>query len=127
MEHSSRDEVGHAQAHATTYRPWGFFVVLDEGPGFKVKRVEVLAGKRLSYQRHAHRSEHWVIVNGVASVTLDGVVKAAHPGDAVFVPIGAAHRIGNAGAGILVFVEVQRGDLLSESDIVRLEDDFNRA
>ena len=112
--------------HATTHRPWGFFVVLDEGPGFKVKRVEVLPGKRLSYQRHAQRSEHWVIVKGIASITLDGVVKVAHPGDSVFVSIGAAHRIGNPGSDTLVFVEVQRGDVLLESDIVRLEDDFNR-
>jgi mannose-6-phosphate isomerase len=111
----------------TTHAPWGFFVVLDEGPGYKVKRLEVVPGKRLSYQRHAGRSEHWVIVQGSASVTLDGVTKSAHPGDAMYIPVGAAHRIGNAGSEPLVFIEVQRGSVLAESDIVRLEDDFNRA
>ena len=107
-------------------RPWGSYTVLDEGEGYKVKRIEVLPGKRLSYQKHAHRAEHWMIVNGTAKVTLDGheIVRAV--GDTVDVPIGAAHRIENTGAERLVFIEVQRGTYLGEDDIVRLQDDFGR-
>ena len=107
-------------------RPWGSYTVLDEGEGYKVKRIEVLPGKRLSYQKHAHRAEHWMIVNGTAKVTLDGheIVRAV--GDTVDVPVGAAHRIENTGLERLVFIEVQRGTYLGEDDIVRLQDDFGR-
>jgi len=107
-------------------RPWGSYTVLDEGEGYKVKRIEVLPGKRLSYQKHAHRAEHWMIVNGTAKVTLDGheIVRAV--GDTVDVPVGAAHRIENTGLERLVFIEVQRGTYLGEDHIVRLQDDFGR-
>ena len=107
-------------------RPWGSFTVLDEGEGFKVKRIEVLPGKRLSYQRHARRAEHWVVVAGAARVTLDGGERVVRLGEAVDIPVGAAHRVGNPGADLLVFIEVQRGDYLGEDDITRLEDDYNR-
>jgi mannose-6-phosphate isomerase len=108
-------------------RPWGSFTVLDEGEGFKVKRIEVLPGKRLSYQRHARRAEHWFLVAGEARVTLDGGERLARVGEAVDIPVGSAHRIENPGAELLVFIEVQRGDYLGEDDIARLEDDFGRA
>src|SRR5436305_5445493 len=108
-------------------RPWGSFTVLDEGEGFKVKRIEVLPGKRLSYQRHARRAEHWVVVAGAARVTLDGGERVVRRGEAVDIPVGAAHRVENLGADLLVFIEVQRGDYLGEDDITRLEDDFGRA
>jgi len=107
-------------------RPWGSYTVLDEGEGYKVKRIEVLPGKRLSYQKHAHRVEHWMIVNGTAKVTLDGHELVRAVGDTVDVPIGAAHRIENTGPERLVFIEVQRGTYLGEDDIVRLQDDFGR-
>lgn len=107
-------------------RPWGSYTVLDEGEGYKVKRIEVLPGKRLSYQKHAHRVEHWLIVHGTAKVTLDGGELVRAVGDTVDVPIGAAHRIENTGDEQLVFIEVQRGDYLGEDDIVRLQDDFGR-
>ena len=107
-------------------RPWGSYTVLDEGEGYKVKRIEVLPGKRLSYQKHAHRAEHWMIVNGTAKVTLDGHDIARAVGDTVDIPIGAAHRIENTGPERLVFIEVQRGTYLGEDDIVRLQDDFGR-
>jgi mannose-6-phosphate isomerase-like protein (cupin superfamily) len=108
-------------------RPWGSFTVLDEAEGYKVKRIEVLPGKRLSYQRHARRSEHWMIVAGTGNVRIDGRDVPVAPGIAVDIPLGAAHRIENLGAVTLTFVEVQRGDYLGEDDIVRLEDDFGRA
>ena len=107
-------------------RPWGSFTVLDEGRGYKVKRIEVLAGKRLSYQRHARRAEHWMVVAGTARVTLDGGDIVVGCGETVDIPVGAAHRIENAGADTLVFIEIQRGDYLGEDDITRLEDDFGR-
>src|SRR5215208_6310851 len=107
-------------------RPWGTFTVLDEGDNFKVKRIEVLPGKRLSYQKHAQRAEHWVVVQGTAKVTIDDrdIVLAA--GEAIDIAIGAAHRVENPGQETLVFIEVQRGAYLGEDDIVRLQDDFGR-
>jgi len=107
-------------------RPWGSFTVLDEGRGYKVKRIEVLAGKRLSYQRHARRAEHWMVVAGAARVTLDGGDIVVGCGETVDIPVGAAHRIENPGTDTLVFIEIQRGDYLGEDDITRLEDDFGR-
>lgn len=108
-------------------RPWGSFTVLDEGAGYKVKRIEVLPGKRLSYQRHARRAEHWMVVAGTGRVTLDGREITVRTDETVDVPVGAAHRIENPGADTLVFIEIQRGDYLGEDDITRLEDDFGRA
>lgn len=107
-------------------RPWGNYRVLDEGPDYKVKRIEVLPGKRLSYQKHAHREEHWMIVRGTAMVTLDGEDIMMNPGDVVDIPITSAHRIQNPGDANLVFIEIQRGAYLGEDDIVRLQDDFGR-
>lgn len=107
-------------------RPWGSFTVLDEGEGYKVKRIEVLAGKRLSYQRHARRAEHWMVVAGTAKVTLDGRETIVRTGEIADIPVGAAHRVENPGGELLVFIEIQRGDYLGEDDITRLEDDFGR-
>ena len=108
-------------------RPWGSFTVLDEGDGFKVKRIEVLAGKRLSYQKHAQRAEHWVVVSGTAKVTLDDKEIMVLAGEAIDIEIGSAHRVENPGEDLLVFIEVQRGRYLGEDDIVRLQDDFGRS
>jgi len=107
-------------------RPWGTFTVLDEADGFKVKRIEVLPGKRLSYQKHAQRAEHWVVVQGTAKVTLDDRDILVAAGEAIDIAIGAAHRVENPGSEMLVFIEVQRGGYLGEDDIVRLQDDFGR-
>jgi mannose-6-phosphate isomerase len=107
-------------------RPWGTFTVLDEGDGFKVKRIEVLPGKRLSYQKHAQRAEHWVVVNGTAKVTLDEREIIVETGQALDIAVGSAHRVENPGGELLVFIEVQRGNYLGEDDIVRLQDDFGR-
>lgn len=107
-------------------RPWGTFTVLDEGDNFKVKRIEVLPGKRLSYQKHAQRAEHWVVVQGTAKVTLDDRDHTVEAGQAIDIPIGSKHRVENPGEDLLVFIEVQRGNYLGEDDIVRLQDDFGR-
>lgn len=107
-------------------RPWGTFTVLDEAEGFKVKRIEVLPGKRLSYQKHAQRAEHWVVVQGTAVVTVDDREVIVEAGQAIDIAIGAAHRVENRAEDTLVFIEVQRGGYLGEDDIVRLQDDFGR-
>jgi mannose-6-phosphate isomerase len=107
-------------------RPWGTFTVLDEGENFKVKRIEVLPGKRLSYQKHSQRAEHWVVVQGTAKVTLDDRELLVHTGQAIDIAIGSAHRVENPNDQLLIFIEVQRGSYLGEDDIVRLQDDFGR-
>ena len=107
-------------------RPWGTFTVLDEGADFKVKRIEVLPGKRLSYQKHAQRAEHWVVVKGTAKVTLDDQEVIVAPGQSIDIRIGSAHRVENPGPDDLVFIEVQRGNYLGEDDIVRISDDYGR-
>jgi mannose-6-phosphate isomerase len=107
-------------------RPWGSFTVLDEATEYKVKRIEVLPQKRLSYQKHKHRAEHWMVVAGTAKVTLDGKEVTIPTGGVIDIPIQAAHRIENVGAERLVFIEIQRGSYLGEDDIQRLQDDFGR-
>ena len=101
-------------------RPWGSWHVLDEGDGYKVKRIEVKPQQRLSYQTHEHRAEHWVIVSGKATCVLDGETVIVGPGECVDVAIGAAHRITNQESEDLVIIEVQRGHYTGEDDIVRL-------
>lgn len=107
-------------------RPWGSYVVLDDGPDAKVKRITVDPGQRLSLQLHHHRAEHWVVVRGEAVVTVGDDEHLLGPGQAVDIPTGTAHRIRNPGDGTLVFVEVQLGDYFGEDDIVRLDDDYGR-
>ncbi len=107
-------------------RPWGTYTVLEEDRGFKVKRIEVLPGKRLSYQKHSQRAEHWFVVEGTAKVTLDDEEIIVRAGESIDIPIGAAHRVENPGEVNLMFIEVQRGNYLGEDDIVRLQDDYGR-
>lgn len=107
-------------------RPWGAWFVLDEGPGYKVKRIEVAPGHRLSYQTHAHRSEHWLVVQGRATFVIDGETTTAGPGEHVDVAQGAAHRIVNDGEELVIIIETQRGAYTGEDDIERLEDDYSR-
>ena len=113
---------------ATETRPWGSYTVLDETENFKVKRIEVLPEKRLSYQQHARRAEHWFVVRGTAKVTLNGSDILVKTGEAVDIPTGTAHRVENPDtAETLVFIETQTGDYFGEDDIIRFEDDFGRA
>ncbi|MDQ3633691.1 MAG: phosphomannose isomerase type II C-terminal cupin domain [Acidobacteriota bacterium] len=108
-------------------RPWGNYTVLDEGEDYKVKRIEVLPNKRLSYQKHARRSEHWFVISGIAKITLNDVKNLVKKGESVDIPVGTAHRVENPEADeTLVFIEIQTGDYFGEDDIVRLEDDFGR-
>ena len=107
-------------------RPWGSWHVLDESDGFKVKRIHVRPHCRLSYQTHARRSEHWVVVRGRATCTLEDVESVVPTGGYVDVPPGAKHRISNPHDEELVIVEVQLGSYTGEDDIVRLQDDYGR-
>jgi mannose-6-phosphate isomerase len=107
-------------------RPWGRYDVLSDEPDHKVKRITVEPGHRLSYQRHAHCSEHWFVVAGEGVVTLDGEAVLVRAGTAVDVPVGAAHRIESTGSDPLVFIEVQHGTSFAEDDIERLDDDYGR-
>jgi mannose-6-phosphate isomerase len=107
-------------------RPWGSFTILEEQASYKVKRIEVLPGKRLSYQRHEKRGEHWMVVRGQAVVTLEGKEIPLSAGQSVDIPQKAAHRIFNPGKESLVFIEIQTGEYFGEDDIIRIEDDFGR-
>ena len=108
-------------------RPWGNYQVLEDAPSHKVKRITVAAGHRLSYQRHQKRAEHWFVVSGSASVTLEGTEHIVESGNAIDIPRGCAHRVTNHTEAPLVFIEVQVGDYFGEDDIERLEDDYGRA
>jgi mannose-6-phosphate isomerase len=108
-------------------RPWGNYTVLDDDAAdHKVKRLVVYPGKRLSYQRHSKRAEHWFIVAGTATVTLDGAVIQVHSGESIDIPLESAHRVANQGDVDVVLIEVQQGTYFGEDDIVRLEDDYGR-
>ena len=108
------------------HRPWGFYRVLEDTPGYKVKRIHIHPGLRLSLQRHQRRLEHWTVVKGEALVTVDDEHRSLRPGDSVDIARGTLHRIDNSGTEPLVFIEVQRGEYFGEDDIERLEDDFGR-
>ncbi len=106
-------------------RPWGRWEEYLNEPGYRVKRIVVNPGQRLSLQKHALRSEHWAIVQGKGRFTLDGAVQDIRPGDAVFIPQGGVHRVENDGDDFLVIIETQMGVCI-EDDIERLEDDYGR-
>lgn len=113
--------------HAKVNRPWGSYTVLEEDPeGFKLKRIEVAPGARLSLQSHAHRSEHWVVVSGTATVTNGDEVITVHKNQSTYIPIGAKHRLENLGSEPLHIVEIQVGEYLGEDDIQRYEDNYGR-
>jgi mannose-1-phosphate guanylyltransferase / mannose-6-phosphate isomerase len=116
-----------AKEHLTVQRPWGKYTVLHEAPQFKVKRIEVSPGKKLSLQLHHKRSEHWVVVQGSARLTVGEQIATLGPNESIYVPMQVKHRIENATDQPLVMVEVQCGDYLGEDDIVRFSDDFGRA
>jgi mannose-6-phosphate isomerase-like protein (cupin superfamily) len=107
-------------------RPWGRYTVVDAGPGFQVKQVEVAPGQRLSLQLHEHRAEHWVVVQGTALVTIGTETKQVASNESVFVPLKTPHRLENPGSEPVRIIEVQTGSYLGEDDIVRLEDDYWR-
>lgn len=114
------------KAPATEMRPWGSFTTLEEGSGYKIKRIEVNPGHRLSLQMHHHRSEHWIVVAGTAKVTCGDREEILSANQSTYVPQCTAHRLENPGVIKLVLIEVQNGEYLGEDDIIRFQDDYAR-
>ncbi|MBL8072371.1 MAG: cupin domain-containing protein [Nitrospira sp.] len=112
--------------HLTVFRPWGSYTVLEEGPGYKVKRVTVNPGGRLSLQLHHKRSEHWVVIAGTARVTRGEELLDLRVGQSTAIPVETPHRLENLGTETLHIIEVQNGPYLGEDDIVRFQDDYGR-
>lgn len=115
-----------ASLHRQVYRPWGHYDLVDEGHRFKVKRITVKPGEKLSVQMHHHRAEHWVVVSGTAKVWLDGSEKLVTENQSTYIPVGGVHSLENPGKLPLELIEVQTGSYLGEDDIVRLEDRYGR-
>lgn len=113
--------------HTTMYRPWGSYTVLNEGPGYKMKKIVVTPGERLSLQLHYHRSEHWIVIGGTAKVTIGDQDKMVHVNESVYIPPSTKHRLENPGKLPLEIIEVQNGSYLEEDDIVRFDDEYGRA
>ena len=114
------------EVSATEMRPWGSFTVLEEGRGYKIKRIEVKPGHRLSLQMHHHRSEHWIVVSGTAKVNCGDREEILFSNQSTYVPQCTTHRLENPGVIPLVLIEVQNGEYLGEDDIVRFQDDYAR-
>jgi mannose-1-phosphate guanylyltransferase len=112
--------------HRTVHRPWGTYTVLEEGPGFKIKRIEVKPGASLSLQMHHHRSEHWIVVNGRATVVNGEALLTVETNQSTYIPAGNRHRLENCTQAPLVMIEVQSGGYLGEDDIVRFDDKYGR-
>ncbi len=112
--------------HLTAHRPWGTYTVLEDTPGYKIKRIVVKPGKRLSLQKHYHRNEHWIVVSGTATVTVGNQTKTVRPNESTYIKMGEIHRLTNNGRIPVVLIEAQVGEYTGEDDIVRLEDDFKR-
>jgi mannose-1-phosphate guanylyltransferase/mannose-6-phosphate isomerase len=112
--------------HRTAYRPWGECTILEEGPGYKIKRIVVKPGEKLSLQMHHHRSEHWVVVKGTAKVTIEDKVMYIHENESVYVPKSTPHRLENPGKIPLEIIEIQNGEYIGEDDIVRLDYEYGR-
>lgn len=113
--------------HSTVHRPWGTYTVLEEGPRFKIKRIEVNPGASLSLQMHHHRSEHWIVVSGMARVVNGSQELFVNTNESTYIPAGHQHRLENPGLLALVMIEVQSGEYLGEDDIVRFDDKYGRA
>ncbi|HFQ62048.1 MAG TPA: mannose-1-phosphate guanylyltransferase/mannose-6-phosphate isomerase [Epsilonproteobacteria bacterium] len=112
--------------HMTAHRPWGTYTILEDTPGYKIKRIVVKPGKRLSLQKHFHRSEHWIVVSGTATVTVGNEIKTVRPNESTYIKMGEIHRLENEGKIDVVLIEAQVGEYTGEDDIVRIEDDFKR-
>jgi mannose-1-phosphate guanylyltransferase/mannose-6-phosphate isomerase len=126
VEHLKATHRDEYLVHSRVYRPWGYYETLDEGKGFQAKRLMVKPGAKISLQRHHKRAEHWVVVSGLARVTRDGEEILLEANQSTYIPLGAKHRLENAGQDPLYVIEVQSGDYLGEDDIERFSDDYRR-
>jgi len=127
VEQLAQEEREEENFHRIVYRPWGSFDSIDEGEGYKVKRISVKPGARLSKQMHHHRAEHWVVVRGTARVFRDEEIFDLHENESVFIPLGTTHYLENPGDEPLDIIEVQSGSYLGEDDIVRFDDIYGRS
>lgn len=112
--------------HPTVNRPWGTYTILENAQGYKIKRIEVKPGKRLSLQKHFHRNEHWIVVSGTATVTVGNETIIVCPNESTYIKMGEVHRLSNEGKIPVVLIEAQVGEYTGEDDIIRLDDDFKR-
>ncbi len=112
--------------HLTAHRPWGTYTILEDTPKYKIKRIDVKPGKRLSLQKHYHRNEHWIVVSGTATVTVGNETRLVRPNESTYIKMGEVHRLENQGRIPVVLIEAQVGEYTGEDDIVRIEDDFDR-
>ena len=112
--------------HLTAHRPWGTYTVLEDTDGYKIKKIVVKPGKRLSLQKHFHRNEHWIVVSGTATVTVGNETKLIRANESTYIKMGETHRLSNEGKIPVVLIEAQVGEYTGEDDIVRIEDDFKR-
>ena len=112
--------------HKKIYRPWGFYLTIEENNGCKIKKIEVHPGASLSLQKHLHRSEHWIIIKGLAKVQINQEINFFSANESVYIPIGSKHRLSNPGKTPLIIIEVQTGEYLDEDDIIRFEDIYGR-
>jgi mannose-1-phosphate guanylyltransferase/mannose-6-phosphate isomerase len=126
VDEIKRRKSGEHLIHRTVHRQWGFYTVLEEGERYKIKRIVINPGTKLSHQLHNHRSEHWVVVAGTARVTNGEKVYDVHPNESTYIPMSTKHRLENPGKIPLQIIEVQNGEYLEEDDIVRFDDDYNR-
>jgi mannose-1-phosphate guanylyltransferase / mannose-6-phosphate isomerase len=115
-----------AVEHRRIYRPWGYYQDIDLAARYRVKRIVVKPGSKLSLQKHFHRSEHWVVVHGTAEVSVNNEVCSVHENESIYIPIGGTHRLANPGKIPLELIEVQVGSYLGEDDIVRFDDAYGR-
>jgi len=123
LEKSNRKEL---ETHRKVYRPWGWYDTIDNGEMFKVKRIRVDPGASLSLQKHIHRAEHWIVVKGIAEVIKGNEKMTLNENQSTYIPLKEIHRLSNPSKKPLEIIEVQTGKVLKESDIVRLEDKYNR-
>ena len=112
--------------HLTGHRPWGTYIVLEDSLGYKIKRIEVKPGCRLSLQKHFHRNEHWIVISGTATVTVGNETKLIRSNESTYIKMGEIHRLENQGKIPIVLIEVQVGEYTCEDDIIRIDDDFKR-
>ena len=112
--------------HQTAYRPWGTYTILEESTGYKIKRIEVKPGCRLSLQKHFHRNEHWIVVSGTATVTVENETRLVRPNESTYIKMGEIHRLENQGKIPVVLIEAQVGEYTGEDDIVRINDEYGR-
>ena len=108
------------------YRPWGSFTCIEKGPSWQVKRLEIKPKASISLQMHHHRSEHWIVVEGIAKIEVDEKTSFLSKNESTYIPLGSKHRLSNPGEETLILIEIQSGDYLGEDDIVRFQDKYGR-